>query len=858
LISRLVVALVDLSRRMAGLVVLVSLLIAAGAGWYTANHIGIDTDTSRLLSPELSWRKAEIAYDNAFPRGRDVLLVVVDGPTADAADDAAAALAERLAPQTDTFLTVTRPDGGPYFATHGLLYLETPEVQAITEQLIAAQPLIGELAADPSLRGLMSALGLVAEGIARGDAKLADLDRPAEAIADSVTRTAKGEVAPLSWQQLMTGRKPSPSETRKFIIVQPKLDYTQLEPGSTASKAIRAAAADLKLDAAHGIRVRLTGSVALSDEELASVAEGTGLAGILSTVLVVLLLFLGVRSARLMLAIMATTIVGLVLTGAFATAALGTLNMLSVAFAVLFLGLAVDFGIQFSVRYRDERYRITAFDGALRSTAARVGVPLMLAAAATATGFLSFLPTEYRGISELGLISGVGMGIAFLLTVTLLPALLALLRPSGEEEPVGFAWAEPIDAFLVARRRQVLAASAVLALVAGLLATQLRFDFNPLNLKDPNTESMSTLIDMMKDPDTAPNTLDAVAPNLEAAQALAKKIDALPEVRQTATLMGFVPDEQDAKLALISDAALLLGPTLAPPTVAPPPSREDSRRAVAATRDKAAALNPPAGSPAAALVAALDIVAKADDAAFARFEEALTGGLARRLQALAQMLEAAPVTVETLPPEIRENWLAADGRARIQIWPKGDSTDNDLLKRFVAAVRTIVPDVTGAPVSIQESSATIIGAFVTALILAVLAIMVLLGAILRRGIDVVLVLLPLMLAALLTAAVAVLAGIEINFANIVALPLMLGIGVAFDIYFVMNWRVGITGPLQSATARAVLFSAGTTVAAFGSLAVSSHPGTSGMGVLLTLSLAMTLVTTLGFLPSLLAAVKPRP
>jgi hopanoid biosynthesis associated RND transporter like protein HpnN len=450
------------------------------------------------------------------------------------------------------------------------------------------------------------------------------------------------------------------------------------------------------------------------------------------------------------------------------------------------------------------------------------------------------------------------MAIAFLLTVTLLPALLTLLRPSGEAEPVGFAWAEPIDAFLAAQRRRVLAASAVLAITAGLLATQLRFDFNPLNLKDPHTESMSTLLDLMKDPDTAPNTLDAVAPNLAAAQALAKKIEALPEVRQTATLMGFVPDDQDAKLALISDAALLLGPTLAPPTVAPPPSREEERRAVAATRDKIAALNPPAGSPAAALVAALDIVAKADDAAFARFEGALTGGLKRRLQALAQMLEATPVTVETLPAEIRENWLAADGRARIQIWPKGDSNDNEVLKRFVAAVRTLVPDVTGAPVSIQESSATIIGAFVTALILAVLAITVLLGVVLRRGVDVVLVLLPLMLAALLTAAVAVLAGIEINFANIVALPLMLGIGVAFDIYFVMNWRVGITGPLQSATARAVLFSAGTTVAAFGSLAISSHPGTSGLGVLLTLSLAMTLVTTLGFLPSLLAAVKPRP
>lgn len=857
MISRLIVALVTASRRFAWAVVAGGVVLSAMASWYTMGNIGIDTDANRMLSPELPWRKAEVVFDAAFPRNTGLLVVVVDGPTADAADDAAAALAARLAPREDLFHLVKRPDGNPHFARNGLLYLSVAEVQAMTEQLIAAQPMIGELAADPSLRGLMSALGLIAEGIARGDAKLDDLRRPAEAIADSVTRTAAGEVAPLSWQQLMTGRKPGPGEARKFILVQPKLDYSQLEPGSAARDAIRAAASELGLDATQGIRVRLTGSVALADEELASVAEGTGLAGIVSVVLVLLLLFLGVRSARLVFAIMATTLVGLIVTAAFATLALGTLNMLSVAFAVLFLGLAVDFGIQFAVRFRDEHYRIMSFDDALKSTAERVGLPLLLAAAATATGFLSFLPTEYRGISELGLISGVGMVIAVILAVTLLPALLTVIRPRGEAEPVGFAWAEPVDSLLVDHRRAVLAGFAVLGLISAGLASQLRFDFNPLNLKDPRTESMSTLIDMMANPDTAPNTLDVLAADIAEAEALSKRLQALPEVRQTANLMGFVPDDQDQKLALISDAALLLGPTLDPPSPKAAPTLAEARAAVVRTRDRIAALSPPAGSPAAAMVEALDKVAKADEAGFARFAAALTGGLGKRLEALRLSLEAAPVTAATLPPEIRDNWIAQDGRARIEVFPAGDANDNEVLKRFVAAVRQVVPTVTGAPVSIQESGATIIGAFTTALVLAVLAITLLLALALRRVVDVVLVLVPLVLAALLTAGVAVLAGIAINFANIVALPLMLGIGVAFDIYFVMNWRLGVTGPLQSATARAVLFSAATTVAAFGSLALSSHRGTSGMGVLLTLSLGMTLATTLLFLPALLAAVKPK-
>ncbi|MBV9521925.1 MAG: MMPL family transporter, partial [Alphaproteobacteria bacterium] len=188
---------------------------------------------------------------------------------------------------------------------------------------------------------------------------------------------------------------------------------------------------------------------------------------------------------------------------------------------------------------------------------------------------------------------------------------------------------------------------------------------------------------------------------------------------------------------------------------------------------------------------------------------------------------------------------------------QGDARDHAVLRRFVAAVRSVAPEATGSPVTILESGDTVLGAFIRAGWIAVAAITALLLVMLRRLRDVAVVLAPLLLAGLLTAATSVLAGLPLNYANIIALPLLLGIGVAFDIYFVMRWRAGLAGPLQSSTARAVLFSALTTTTAFGSLALSSHPGTAEMGRLLTLSLFYTLLCTLFVLPALLGPVKRR-
>jgi hopanoid biosynthesis associated RND transporter like protein HpnN len=852
MLARTLAALVDGCRRRAPALALLALVATGGLGWWAATHLSIDTDTERIISPDLPWRQREAAFEALFPETTSVLAIVIDAESGGRADDAASALAARLREEKQLFKTVRRPEGGDFFVRNGLLFLPVDELQKIVDQLITAQPLIGTIAADPSLRGVFDALGLAVEGVRRGEASLDELEAPLGALAGSIEAAANGTVQPVAWEELFTGREPRPAELRRFVLVQPVLDYSKLQPGSAAIEAVRKAAYDLGLTPENGIVVRLTGSVALSDEEFATVAEGAGSATILSIALVVGILFLALRSWRIIAAVLLTLGAGLIATAAFATVAVGSLNLISVAFAVLFVGIAVDFGIQFSVRFRDERFHNGDLATALRNAAAWIGGPLLLAATAAAVGFFSFVPTNYAGVSELGIIAGTGMAIAFALNVTLLPALLALLNPPGEAEAVGFRFLAPLDKFLLRRRRGVIFAAFCLGAVGIALAPQLRFDFDPLNLKDPRTESVSTLLDLMQDPSTTPYTLDALAPTPTAAAELADRLEKLPQVSQALSISSFVPEHQKEKLAILADAAALLGPTLSPPTTAPPPSDEET---MASLRSFASALSAVAGTEegaAAQLAAALDHAIGEGPSVLPLLRQSIVAGLAHRLQQMRLSLEgASPVSLETLPDELKSSWIARDGRVRVEIFPSGNPRDPAVLKHFVEAVQRVAPEVSGTPVSILESGRTVSNAFLKAGAIAIVAIALLLFFVLRRLRDVALVLAPLVLASLLTVATCVALKLPINYANIIALPLLLGIGVSFDIYFVTAWRAGHDFPLQSPTARAVLFSALTTVAAFGSLAASSHPGTSEMGKLLAIALGWTLLSTLLVLPALL-------
>lgn len=854
-IARTIVAIVTTCSRFTWIVLALSILVTVAAGHYAAKHFAINTNTNDFISEKLQWRQNLIALDKAFPQRADQIVVVIDGTTPELAEAAAQSLTDKLKTRPDLYQSVVRPDGGAFFNQNGLLFMPTAELQSSMKGIAQARPFLVALASDPSLRGIANAFSYITHGVHAKAGTLDDFDRPMAMLGNTLDSVLAGQQTFFSWRGLLTEEAPNPRELRRFIEVKPVLDYAALMPGEKASEFIRKTAGDLGISAKSGVRVRLTGLVPMADEEFATIADGAGLNALATALIVLFIIWRALKSTRIVLAVTLTVVVGLAATAAVGLMMVGALNLISVAFAVLFVGIGVDFGIQFSVRYRAERFKEANFDKALRQAAAKVGRPLALAAAATAAGFYSFLPTDYRGVSELGLIAGTGMFIAFFAAITVLPALLTLLRPPPEQESVGYLFLAPVDRFMANHRYAIVIGTLAVALAGTPLLRYVHFDFNPLNLRSNKVESVSTILDLQKDPNTDTNTIDVLAPDLAAAPALMARLKQLPEVARVTSLQSFIPEDQDQKLAIIAPIASSLLPLLDPAREHEPPTDAED---VEALGRAAAAFNTTAGNAtgkgaddARRLATAFQKLAAAPPAQREAARETLIPGLDTMLDLLRASLGARKVTVASIPPDLARNWVSADGRALIEVAPSGDPNDNATLIKFAKAVRTIDPNAMGEPIAIQESGDTVVRAFIEAGGWALLSISLLLFFVLRRITDVLMTLVPLLLAGVVTLEITVLIGLPLNFANIIALPLLLGLGVAFKIYFVMAWRAGTTNLLQSSLTRAVFFSALTTATAFGSLWLSNHPGTSSMGKLLTLSLVCTLAAAILFQPALM-------
>jgi uncharacterized protein len=848
-----IVRIVDGSARHPWKVVALALAVAGLSCVYTQRNFSIKTDVNELISPDLPWGQRVKQFLRAFPQ-REVL-VVVDAPMPERVEQAANRLQQALEAKPEMFAAVRQAQGGPFFDRNGLLYLPNDELKHEMSWLTRADSLIGTLAADPSLRGALDALSLGLMGVQRKELALDDMAQTLSMPADAIEAILEGRPATFSWRVLASNKPAQPHDLRRLIEVRPRLDFSALEPGLAATNAIRQTAADLRLAAEYSAGVRLTGLIPIDDDEFGSLRQNAGLNAGASILAVLAILWLALRSARIIGAVAASIMIGLAVSAAWGLFLVGALNVLSVGFFVLFVGLGIDFGIQFSVRYRAERYDCNELRTALHNTAVKAGGPLALAAAATAIGFSSFLPTDYRGLAELGEIAGSGMIIAFLTSITVLPALLALLNPPGESRSIGFAALAPLDRFLERHRIAVVGLTIAAVALASPLLSFLRFDFNPLHLRNQQVESVATFLQLRRDPQIGVNSIEVISPNLAAADAVAQRLSELPQVSRTITLSTLIPGDQDEKLRLIRETAATIDQSLNPKETEPPQSDRETVEALISAAQSLVRVagheqGPGAGA-AKRLSDALSRLASADQSTRGRIETTIAKPLRISLDQLRHALAPQPITLETIPRDIAREWIAPDGRARVHVLPKGDPDDTAVLRDFVTAVQAIEPDATGEAVALYESGNTVVRAFVKAGIFALAAIAALLWVTLRRVGDVLLTLVPLVIAGAVTLELCVLFGLALNFANIIALPLLLGVGVAFKIYYVMAWRAGKTALLQSVLTRAVIYSAMTTATAFGSLWMSSHPGMSSMGKLMALALLCTMAAAVLFQPALM-------
>ncbi|MEJ2430883.1 MAG: MMPL family transporter [Deltaproteobacteria bacterium] len=861
---------VYLTHRYALALVLFASVASAALLHYTANNLGINTDTAEMLSETLSFRRNYKAFKNAFPQYDDALLIVVDADTPELAQDASKAMAAQLEKRRDLFSMVYLPGGDRFFQKHGLMYLTPAELQDLADNLAQIQPFLGRLTRDQTLRGLFSMLtagmGAVMEG------QEIDLTPVFDRIHLAIEASMGQQQYSLSWQELMLGTNLTPDDRRCFILTKPQLDYRRPFPAEGAIKEVRRLANNLHLTDENGVRVRLTGDAALEYEELLSVTHGAGLAGILALITVGIVLFLGLRSPKMVLATLITMIMGLIWTASFAAAAVGQLNLISVAFAVLYIGLSVDYAIHFCLRYKELLQQAVPPTTALEQTARDIGTSLILCSITTAIGFYAFIPTVFAGVAELGLISGTGMFISLIANLTILPALLSLMALNPDTlpaKPKRKGLAAELLALPSQNSRFIRIAALGLGLGAALLLPYATFDSNPMNLRDPSSESVVTFKELLAQSKNSPWTLTVLASNRDDAARFARSLSKLKPVDMSLTLEKFVPTDQEEKLAIIDEIDLIVGPELSGNSnQSPPTAREQitSLRDLSATLDEYLKTNPttPLAKAASRLqdslsrfLAGLSNQKPAiEEEILGNLQTSLLGSLPARLDALATSLEAGKITRDDLPEDLVEHWVSKDNHYRVTVFPRENLNDNAAMRRFVTAVRTVAPDAIGFPVIYLEAGAAVVEAFKQAFVMALIAVTVLLLILLRPKSDTLLVLLPLLLAGVLTGAASVVFGIPFNFANVIALPLLLGIGVDSGIHMVHRMRAAPPPSgllLETSTARAVLYSSLTTICSFGNLAVSPHRGMASMGVLLTIGIFFTLICTLVVLPALMVS-----
>ncbi len=841
------------------------IIIAAFTGlavfgfFYTTSNLGVNSNTAEMFDEQLPFRQLRDQYKQIFPATEDNMVIVVSGEVPEMVASTADSLAEEFKSREDLYQSVFQPTGEDFFKKHQLMYLDTTTLIQLSEQLIKARPMMAFLSENYSLKGLFSFLGLM---IRYSSADQREGIAPMINKMDSVLLTTlSGGEQLLSWQHLM-GTESLGETGYSFIQIKPVLDYSKIRPAKEAIEQAHSIAADYT---SKYVRVRITGKKAMTYEEMGSVMAGAIQASILALFMVSLILWFGLKSLRLIAATLYTLIIGLILTATFSTWAVGHLNMISVAFAVLYIGLGVDYAIHICLRYREFLGDAMDIKSAIASSIHHIAPALILSTLSTSIGFYAFIPTDFTGVSELGIIAGTGMFISLVVTVVLLPCLLHIMSGWRSQR---VSDRRIIKGPIVEKYyRQIRWVTLGLTVAALLILPNIAFDYDPINLRDPNSESVATVRELMAEQNFTPWSLNVVSEDSTALANSKAKLRALPEVGQVINLFSFVPVQQSVKIARIHQIKAELGQISKPSFVfdaVPIPDQERSISEFGKLLSSAAyAGNKSLEQFGEHLMVLSDTLRQLDapeaKALVEKFQYGLMAALPYTVTGLINSLEPGPVSLANLPPALTERWVSNRGQFRTQVMPAEVLHTNDDMKKFASAVQQVAPEATGDLMVTIASGDTVIAAFRQAIWYALVAISILLMIYLRSIRETLFILLPLILAGIFSAALTVLLGIEFNFANIIAIPLLLGLGVDNGVHIVHRAKTESGGKslLQTSTARAVFFSSFTTLFSFGNLAFSPHRGTASMGWLLTIGVIFVVLTTLLVLPAFLPKTGPK-
>lgn len=847
-------------------VLALALLVTALSAYTIVTRATIDTRTSNLLSKHLRYHVLNREFETLFPQQHEAIVLVLRGNSQQQVDRAARRLLVWLKRHPHTYHDPLDLGVSRFLRRASLLYLTLPELRMLSRRLIRAGPLLGRLAAKPTVAGFNAVILEVLRHHGNRVLETSLLAPVLTKLAQTIQRAVRDPTARMDWNRelIPTSQRFARARVQTIVTVRPTAELNRLRPYHAAVLKLRMALERLGIDRAHKIHVGWTGGATLADEQLATIGRGLGLALGLSLLVILVLVTMAVRSIRMTLAIILTLIMGLCWTTALATVFLGPFNLISIAFAVLFVGLGVDFGIQYGVRYLEELATVSGHDQnqALSNTGQGLAWPLTLAALATAISFYAFLPTNYSGIIDLGLVAGTSMFVAWFAYITLMPAWIVALGRSVRHPPLRHRLAQRYAAIIERRAKTIVLVAAIAALAVLPASSRVRFDFNPLHLMDRSSPAVRTFRSLAQHSRYSPYTINVLVHGVARVHDLARRLQAVPSVGRVLTLFSFIPHHQTAKRALLERLRFVIPPFSLRPDWRRyrRPTSGIHRRlkafiAQAHRLIKVSHVAPTLRQPLAAYLHALEAYIRyhPSQGDWLRLRFALLGGLVNDLTYLSRALHPPRVTLTSLPPYLVRLFRAPGDIYRLEIFSRLNLSRVDALTKFVTSVRRDAPNAVGTPVMIVDGGRTVLHAFLEASMIALLSTALLLCIVLRKIREVLLVLITTLMSVAFTTATMWLTGHDYDLANIIVLPLLLGLSLVFGIYFILRWRRGIpmSRVLRSSLPRGILYSGTTTLGTFGSLMLASDPGVSSLGWALVIALTWVLIVTLVVLPSLL-------
>lgn len=846
----------------ARLVLALLFISTLGAAYFAVSAFEMNSDTSRLIRQDTEWRRTFDAFVDAFPQYDQNTFVVVSGSQPWVVSSVTRALTSEIKAQDAIFQSVYSPASSEFVDRNALLFLDPDTLNDTVSRLAEVQPFLTAIAGDQTLN---SVLQLVIDSLDSDEELPIGFAQIADALNLAANRALDGSDKPISWRDELF-QVDHDKTFYQIIFIKGQQNFGRDLPNAMVIGQLEQTIAGLSHPFKEDVEIRLTGQVPLEHGEIVSAINSAQLAGTLALLILIVILVWGVRSARIIAATYLAMLCGLTWTAALAMVTVGQFNTISIIFLVMFIGLGVDFAVHLCLKYQESRSQ-TAKSEALVETTVELGPAIILCGITSAIGFLAFVPTEYIGLREMGIISGGGMIIAVIISLTLIPAFFAVARDPIPSTDLSFA--DALTTVVAGNPKAIAYSTLLLAVVLAAVASQATFDYSTLSLKDPKSEAMKTLRELHEQNIVTDYALTYLADDASSAEKSKRALLQLDVVSEVKTPRDYLPRDQQEKFFILEDALFFLESMFSAtnnnlnnnPTGFSDADLKSQLIELSAALGKAHSIgNNPASLQASLIDLEMSVEALVN--AEPKSRELLTDLIVLPLKAEIDWLKVAltpgEVTLNDLPSDMRERLIAADGTAVISVTPAMDVLHLEAMREFTEAVMAIAPNVTGRPVLDLGIGDIVITAFMTALGIAVITIFMVLVMTLDSVLDSVLVFIPLVMTAMVALAFSVLADMPLNMANVIVIPLIFGLGVDNGIHMVKRYHqsANVAALMHSSTPKAVFLSNLTTIGPFCALSFSTHQGIYSIGVLLTVALCALVVLTLVSLPAMLAIFSP--